>query len=131
MAKLGKQFWQKLSVTIIFLSILYGITIYFALQERERNQERRRVEAEQQRIREEKYLQWRDSFRHYNESIANTIKERKRVNITSKDDELDDDDDIDPYEDPDFDDLFPGEEYDEEFIDRSTGDPELYPELHE
>lgn len=131
MAKLGKQFWQKLLVTIIFLSILYGITIYFALQERKRNQERRRVEAEQQRIREEKYLQWRDSFWHYNECIANTIKERKRVNITSKDDELDDDDDIDPYEDPDFDDLFPGEEYDEEFIDRSTGDPELYPELHE
>lgn len=130
MAKLGKQFWQKLLVTIIFLSILYGITIYFALQERKRNQERRRVEAEQQRIREEKYLQWRDSFWHYNECIANTIKERKRVNITSKDDELDDDD-IDPYEDPDFDDLFPGEEYDEEFIDRSTGDPELYPELHE
>ena len=52
------------------------------------------------------------------------------MNITSKDDEPDDDD-IDPYEDPDFDDLFPGEEYDEEFIDRSTGDPELYPELHE
>ena len=76
-------------------------------------------------------MQWRDSFWHYNnECIANTIKERKRVNITSKDDELDDDD-IDPYEDPDFDDLFPGEEYDEEFIDRSTGDPELYPELHE
>ena len=75
-------------------------------------------------------MQWRDSFRHYNECIANTIKERKRVNITSKDDEPDDDD-IDPYEDPDFDDLFPGEEYDEEFIDRSTGDPELYPELHE
>ena len=131
MAKLGKQFWQKLLVTIIFLSILYGITIYFALQERERNQERRRVEAEQKRIRKEKYLQWRDSFWHYNECIANTIKGRKRGNITSKDDELDDDDDIDPYEDPDFDDLFPGEEYDEEFIDRSTGDPELYPELHE
>ena len=36
------------------------------------------------------------------------------------------DDDSDPYDDPDFDDLIPGEEYDEEFIDRSTGDPELY-----
>ena len=32
----------------------------------------------------------------------------------------------DPYDDPYFDDLIPGDEYDEEFIDRSTGDPELY-----
>ncbi|MBR1793585.1 MAG: hypothetical protein IJ764_08120 [Bacteroidales bacterium] len=37
-----------------------------------------------------------------------------------------DDDDVDPYDDPDFDDLIPGEEYDEEFVDRSIGDPELY-----
>ena len=37
-----------------------------------------------------------------------------------------DDDDRDPYDDPDFDDLIPGEEYDEEFVDRSQGDPELY-----
>lgn len=46
-----------------------------------------------------------------------------------KNEDEDEDEDIDPYEDPDFDDLFPGEEYDEEFVDRSKGDPELYPEL--
>ena len=38
----------------------------------------------------------------------------------------DDGEDNDPYDDPDFDDLVPGEEYDEEFVDRSKGDPELY-----
>ena len=41
---------------------------------------------------------------------------------------IEDEDDIDPYDAPDFDDLFPGEEYDEEFVDRSIGDPELYDE---
>ncbi|MBQ9670148.1 MAG: hypothetical protein IJV23_03925 [Prevotella sp.] len=40
----------------------------------------------------------------------------------------DEDDDGDPYDNPDFDDLFPGEEYDEEFVDRSEGDHELYDE---
>ena len=44
---------------------------------------------------------------------------------TSGNDENDDDDLL---ENPDFDDLIPGDEYDEEFVDRSTGDPELYDE---
>ena len=44
---------------------------------------------------------------------------------TSGDDENDDNDLL---ENPDFDDLIPGDEYDEEFVDRSTGDPELYDE---
>ncbi len=35
-------------------------------------------------------------------------------------------DNQDPYDNPDFDDLIPGEEYDERFVDRSTGDFELY-----
>lgn len=34
----------------------------------------------------------------------------------------------DPYDNPDFDDLIPGEEYDEDFIDHSSGDHELYDE---
>lgn len=42
--------------------------------------------------------------------------------------EEDEETDGDLYENPDFDDLFPGEEYDEEFVDRSKGDPELYDE---
>lgn len=40
----------------------------------------------------------------------------------------DEDPDGDPYDNPDFDDLIPGEEYDEEFVDRSEGDRELYDE---
>ena len=67
---------------------------------------------------------------------SDTTKQRTKTNTgkfyqaeTSKDDEEDDDDELydDPYDNPDFDDLFPGEEYDEEFID-SQGDPELYDE---
>ena len=70
-------------------------------------------------------MRWLDSVRHHHDSIANTIKGRERVNTNFKNGEQDDDD-IDPYDDPDFDDLFPGDEYDEEFVDRSKGDPELY-----
>lgn len=40
----------------------------------------------------------------------------------------DEETDGDPYDNPDFDDLIPGEEYDEEFVDRDEGDPELYDE---
>lgn len=40
--------------------------------------------------------------------------------------EDDEETDGDPYDNPDFDDLIPGEEYDEEFVDRDEGDPELY-----
>lgn len=125
MAKLGKQVWRNLLVTIIIIGTAYGITIYYALQERERKQEQHRIEAEKQKIREEQDLRWRDSIIHHNDSIANTIKGRKRANLNFKDGKQDDDD-TDPYDDPDFDDLIPGEEYDEEFVDRSTGDPELY-----
>lgn len=32
----------------------------------------------------------------------------------------------DLYDNPDFDDLIPGDEYDEEFVDHDEGDPELY-----
>lgn len=38
----------------------------------------------------------------------------------------DEEEDGDLYDDPDFDDLIPGDEYDEEFVDRDQGDPELY-----
>jgi len=78
----------------------------------------------------EEKSRWRDSIKHHHESVANTVNGRKKGNISlGKNEDEDEDEDIDPYEDPDFDDLFPGEEYDEEFVDRSKGDPELYPEL--
>jgi hypothetical protein len=125
MVKLGKQFWRNFWITIIIIGTAYGITAFFALKERERKQEQSKIEAEKQRIREEQSLRWRDSVRHHNDSIANTIKGRKRVNFNFKNGEQEDDD-KDSSDNPDFDDLIPGEEYDEEFVDRSKGDPELY-----
>ena len=125
MAKLGKQFWRNFWITIIIIGTAYGITAFFALKERERKQEQSKIETEKQRIREEQSWRWRDSVRHHNDSIANTIKGRKRVNFNFKNGEQEDDD-KDSYDNPDFDDLIPGEEYDEEFVDRSKGDPELY-----
>ena len=51
----------------------------------------------------------------------------KTKSVTTTFTKMDDEDtDDDPYDNPDFDDLIPGEEYDEEFVDRSEGDPELY-----
>lgn len=64
-----------------------------------------------------------DSIRLHNDSIRKSVSTKKgkgEIIIGT------DDDDRDPYDDPDFDDLIPGEEYDEEFVDRSQGDPELY-----
>ena len=59
--------------------------------------------------------------------------QKKKIAITifalTDDEEVDDedDDDYDPYEDPDFDDRFPGEEHEEFFL-GNEGDPELYDE---
>lgn len=128
MNKLGKDFWRKLCISAIIIGVAYGLTIYFALQERHHKDEIRRQKVEKQRLFEEK-SQWRDSIKHHHESVENTVNGRKKWNISLGKNE-DEDEDIDPYEDPDFDDLFPGEEYDEEFVDRSKGDPELYPELY-
>ena len=127
MNKLGKDFWRKLCISAIIIGVAYGLTIYFALQERHHKDEIRRQKVEKQRLFEEK-SRWRDSIKHHYDSVANIVNGRKKGNISLGKNE-DEDEDIDPYEDPDFDDLFPGEEYDEEFVDRSKGDPELYPEL--
>lgn len=47
---------------------------------------------------------------------------QKRIGRKSKDE---DKDEYDPYDDPDFDDNFPGEEQEEEFLD-NEGDPQIY-----
>ena len=127
MNKLGKDFWRKLCISAIIIGVAYGLTIYFALQERHHKDEIRRQKVEKQRLFEEE-SRWRDSIKHHHKNVTKTVNGRKKWNISSGKNE-DEDEDIDPYEDPDFDDLFPGEEYDEEFVDRSKGDPELYPEL--
>ena len=62
--------------------------------------------------------------------LINTAPVRQKIKTATSTFTLTDDEkaDGDPYDDPDFDDLIPGEEYDEEFVDRDEGDPELYDE---
>lgn len=59
---------------------------------------------------------------------ADTIMRRSRGVTDTSNLATGEDDDGDPYDNPDFDDIIPGEEYDEEFVDRSEGDHELYDE---
>lgn len=119
MKKLSKEFWRGLWVTALVMGCLYGCTAYYALQERKQKEEFRRRDNEHR----EAILRGLDSIRLHNDSIRKSVRTKKgKGGITIETD----DDDRDPYDDPDFDDLIPGEEYDEEFVDRSQGDPELY-----
>lgn len=119
MRKLSKEFWRGLWVTVLVMGCLFGCTAYYALQERKQKEEFRRRDDERREA-----VRWGlDSMRLHNDSIRNSVSTKKgKGGITIGTD----DDDRDPYDDPDFDDLIPGEEYDEEFVDRSQGDPELY-----
>ena len=56
-----------------------------------------------------------DTIRHKTKTVIG-------IPIPTDDEETDND----LYDNPDFDDLIPGDEYDEEFVDRDEGDPELY-----
>ena len=68
-----------------------------------------------------------DDIHHKKENTTVTITNSiATIPATTSGDDENDDDDL--LENPDFDDLIPGDEYDEEFVDRSTGDPELYDE---
>ena len=60
--------------------------------------------------------------------LKNTAPVRQKTKTAASTFTLTEETDGDPYDNPDFDDLIPGEEYDEEFVDRSEGDPELYDE---
>ncbi len=90
---------------------MYTCTAYFAIQDRERHKQGEEVYGRMRRA--------VDSVRHQPLNISN-------VNSLGKFVGKDDGEDNDSYDDPDFDDLVPGEEHDEEFVDRSKGDPELY-----
>ena len=114
------NFWKNLFVFLIVIGTIYGFTIYFALQERKQKEEWRKSD-EERRSRIEKARKLNETHR---DSIILSIKKRPRKNDIGEMQYKDDD--IDPYDNPDFDDLIPGEEYDEEFVDRDTGDPELY-----
>ena len=112
-------------MTVIILGAVYSCTIYLALKERRQKEEwRKRDEERRERIR-----LGQDAARRYTDSIRRSVRVKSTMgnSSTAKGYDYDDSDPYDdPYDDPYFDDLIPGDEYDEEFIDRSTGDPELY-----
>ena len=110
--KLEKNFWRNFLITLSVIGIVYGATAFFALRERKNKELRKKERME---LRENPLVS----------THREVIQQRDTLHPKIKDDG-DDDDDVDPYDDPDFDDLIPGEEYNEEFVDRSIGDPELY-----
>ena len=115
MWKPDRKFWHNLSITVIVLGAIYGFSIYYALKDRERiNEIHKQSEEVHGGMRRAV-----DGVKHRQDTMIHNGKQQKHIirdNCDYKD----------PYDDPDFDDLVPGEEYDEEFVDRSEGDPELY-----
>ena len=117
MKKPNKSFWQGLLVFVIIMGTLLGCTIYMALRERNKKEQFRQIN--QERI--ERIKRSIELSKHHNDSVRATMKLSAGEMKYEKTD-----DSRDPYDNPDFDDLIPGEEYDEEFVDRSQGDLELY-----
>lgn len=118
MKKLYKDILLGLFTSIIIVGIIYGSNVYFSLQESKQRKERHKQEEE----RREKIKKYREILEKQRDSIRVSGKLQHPHSI----EEYDLNDDQDLYDNPDFDDLIPGEEYDEEFVDRTTGDPELY-----
>lgn len=118
MKKLNKDIFLGLFTSIIIVGIIYGSNLYFSLQGSKQRQERHKQEEE----RREKIKKYREILEKQCDSIRVSGKLQHSHSIEDYD--LNDDQDL--YDNPDFDDLIPGEEYDEEFVDRTTGDPELY-----
>ena len=115
MRKPGREFWRNLSITLVSGGAMYGFAIYIARQDRTRMNEIHKQS-------DEVYGKMRravDSVKHRKDTMYKSGSQQKYKIRDSGEGK-------DPYEDPDFDDLVPGEEYDEEFVDRSEGDPELY-----
>lgn len=111
---------------IFFLVMVFmGGCAAFYFQEGKHQAEQNAKFRQYDKERREKIEQGLIEAQRHRDSVSNTVKNRKSIGnfvIVSNDD------DRDYYDDPDFDDLIPGEEYDEEFVDRSEGDPELYEE---
>lgn len=118
MKKRYKDILLGLFTSIIIVGIIYGSNVYFSLQESKQRKERHKQEEE----RGEKIKKYREILEKQRDSIRVSGKLQHPHSI----EEYDLNDDQDLYDNPDFDDLIPGEEYDEEFVDRTTGDPELY-----
>ena len=116
---------KKLNDLLIFLFVVVcmgGCAAYY-VQENKRMAELKAKFRQIDKERREKIEQAHKKSQRHRDSVINTVKNRKSIGnfvIVSNDD------DCDYYDNPNFDDLIPGEEYDEEFVDRSEGDPELY-----
>src|SRR3712207_4024972 len=110
MKKLFKDFLRGLFISIIILGMIYGCNIYFSLQEH-----KQRKEWQQEEERREKTKKYRDAMQKQRDSIKVSGKLQHSHSIEDNVHS----DNQDPYDNPDFDDLIPGEEYDEEFVDRS------------
>ena len=117
---------KKLNDLLIFLFVMVcmgGCAAYY-VQENKRMAEQKAKFRQIDKERREKIEQGLLEAQRQRDSVINTVRNRKptgRFFIVDDAKEY-----RDPYDDPDFDDLIPGEEYDEEFVDRSQGDPELY-----
>ena len=105
---------MNLTTTIVVLVGFYTCTAYLALRDRER-QTMIHEQGEEAYGRMRKTI---DSVKHLNRSLNKSRHKTYLVKDKGEDKDL--------YDNPDFDDLIPGEEFDEEFVDRSEGDPELY-----
>lgn len=110
MKKPSKKFWHGLLITIIVLGTMYGVAIYMAIDDRQKQEKFRRWDKERY-----------ERLQKLKDSVQNVQQDGKPHPYVARP-ETDDD----PYDDPEFDDVIPGEEYDEEFVERSKGDPELY-----
>ena len=102
-------------ITVVILGAIYTCTAYFAIQDRERQEEIHKQG-------EEVYGRMRravDSVRHQSLDKGNVNNHGKFVG-------KDDGENNVFFDDPAIAEIYTGEEYDEEFVDRSTGDPELY-----
>ena len=94
---------------VIVALFFLGIAVHFCSAERERQQVKQTIK------RSSPTPLRTDTTHHKTKRSTNTF-------IPTDDEEAYED----LYDNPDFDDLIPGDEYDEEFVDRSEGDPELY-----
>ena len=115
---------------IVFF-VLLALAVCICCGEREMRRIRAEQEIEQKRLRVEREMREAGQKRRRADARAlNRERARHEQGVGASERFSPDNagEDGDPYDDPDFDDLFPGEEYDEEFVDRDMGDPELYDE---
>ena len=121
---------NKLIDLLAFLLVMVcigGCAAYY-VQESKRVADQKAKFRQIDKERREKIEQGLRKAQRHRDSVINTVRNRKPTGkfVVYDNDDYDDDDDYrDPYENPNFDDVIPGDEYDEEFL-GSEGDPELY-----